>query len=149
MSLADALDMNMKPDRFGTYTDSLEYADVVPECTNISVGYYDQHTSKESQDLYHAQILLERLIEARWDTLAIFRDPDHLEYTTGSETDDELTPSEKEEIDGLERMLIDRPGMVAKLLFEYGFHVQGLSEELGLSYADLDFYMGKQAYNYY
>ena len=75
-SVADALHMSqLLPDTGGTYTDSVEYADVVRECSNISVGYYDQHTSKESQDLLFAETLLERLIAASWDTLEIVRDP--------------------------------------------------------------------------
>ena len=80
-SLADALDMpNLQPDKHGSYTDSLEYAGIVPECTNLSVGYFDQHTARESQDLRFAEVLLERLIEARWDTLAIVRNPDSQEF---------------------------------------------------------------------
>lgn len=149
ISLADALDLSFKPDNYGTYTDSLEYADVVPECTNISVGYYDQHTSSESQDLYFAQVLLERLIAARWDTLAISRDPTHLETLTYVERGSELTTGDKQDIEALEKMLIDRPEMVAELLFEYGFTVGGLCEELGLGYSDLDYYTGSPSLNHY
>ena len=148
-SLIDALGLPMKADAYGTYTDSLEYAHVVPECTNLSVGYYDQHTSRESQDLAFASLLLERLIAARWDTLAFFRDPTHLDVPYGAVRGSPLEPGDQEEIDALERMLIDRPGTLAGLLFEYGFTVQGLSEELDLSYQDLDYYTGRQQYQLY
>ena len=147
-TLADALDMNMRPDRYGTYTDSLEYADIVPECTNISVGYYDQHTSRESQDLYHAQILLERLIEAPWGTLVFVRNPEHLEVYTGYERDEYASNQDEGGVAALEKLLLDRPEMMAKLLFEYGFTVEALCEELGLGYNDMDFYTSGLIYNY-
>jgi len=28
-----------------------EFADIIPECTNLSVGYFDQHSVKERQDI--------------------------------------------------------------------------------------------------
>lgn len=147
-SLAVALDLPLKPDVYGTYTDSLEYAEVVPECTNLSVGYYDQHTPRESQDLHYAQILLERLIEARWDTLAIVRDPTHVEVLDSSHREFELDEESEQDVDALERLLVDRPEMMANLLFEYGFTVEGLCEELDLGYVDLDYYLGGRLHQY-
>lgn len=37
----------------GVYTDSAEFVDLIPECTNVSVGYYSEHTMRESQDIRH------------------------------------------------------------------------------------------------
>ncbi|RZN30498.1 hypothetical protein [Bradyrhizobium sp. Leo121] len=34
----------------GTFTDSANYTGIVGECTNLCVGYYDQHSSKETLD---------------------------------------------------------------------------------------------------
>ena len=76
VSLGKALDMPLlRPDDTGAYTDSNEYASVVKECTNISVGYLNQHTSKEEQDIYFAYVLLDALIEADWDSLVFEREP--------------------------------------------------------------------------
>jgi hypothetical protein len=64
-SLIDALDLHdyrSMPDPTGVYTDSESYAWLVPECTNISVGYENQHSSRESQDLVFAADLRDRLI---------------------------------------------------------------------------------------
>lgn len=61
-SLSDALDMTMTKDTGGTFTDSANYTDLIPECTNISVGYYKQHTYQEYQDLIFAETLLNALL---------------------------------------------------------------------------------------
>ena len=75
VSLSDALDMpSLRPDPTGSYTDSNEYAGVVSECTNLSVGYMHQHTAKETQDIYFAYLLLDRLIKADWSKLVFERD---------------------------------------------------------------------------
>ena len=148
-SLAVALDLPLKADTYGVYTDSLEYAEVVSECTNLSVGYYNQHTTRESQDLHYAQILLERLIAAPWGTLAIVRDPTYLETLGGNYRFDEgNNASDEEDVDALERLLVDRPTMMAQLLFEYGFTVEALADELNLSYTDLDYYLDGRLHQY-
>lgn len=73
-SLADALSMPMKPDSTGAYTDSNEYRYVVSECTNLSVGYYNQHSAKETQDVFFAYQLLSALTKADWSKLVFERD---------------------------------------------------------------------------
>lgn len=75
-SLADALRLpELAPDPTGVYTDTNEYADVIPECTNVSVGYRHQHSAHETQDLDFAEALLAAVLAAPWDSLAIERDP--------------------------------------------------------------------------
>ena len=148
LSLSAILCMNMGIDQYGTYTDSLEYAGVVPECTNISVGYYDQHTTRESQDLRFAEVLLESLIQADWSALAIFRNPDVYEpfkssYGSYMDSDDEV-----EELNSLEKLVLDRPTEVAKLLYEYGITLDVICDELGLDYADRSWYLNDNI-NYY
>ena len=150
LSLATALDMpHLRPDKYGTYTDSLEYASIIPECSNLSVGYYDQHTAKESQDLRFAEILLERLIEADWNTLAIFRNPDYQERDTYAQYTPYETTDDRVAVESLERLLTDRPGEMADLLFEYGFTLDGLCEELRIDYSDRTFYMDVPSLNTY
>ena len=46
----------------GVYTDTAEYMDIVSECTNLSVGYYAQHTANEIVDLTHVGRLLHALL---------------------------------------------------------------------------------------
>jgi len=67
-----------RPCADGIFTDSDNYADDVPECTNISVGYYNEHTSRERLDLGHVHALCARVIAAgldgRFETLPTLRD---------------------------------------------------------------------------
>lgn len=60
----------------GVYTDSKEFADRVPECTNISVGYYREHTVNESQDLTHLLKLRDAVVALAWEKLPIDRVPE-------------------------------------------------------------------------
>tara|TARA_R110002153_G_scaffold135154_1_gene284630 strand:- start:55 stop:495 length:441 start_codon:yes stop_codon:yes gene_type:complete len=133
----------LKPDTGGTYTDSMEYSGVVPECTNLSVGYYDQHTSKESQDILFAETLLERLCKADWRALVISRDPtqpmeyDDTVWTALSTASDEV---DEESVDAITALLLDRPRVVAELLYDYGLTIDVLADELNLDYSDLQYY---------
>lgn len=142
-SLADILDMpSLKPDSTGVYTDSAEYADLVPECSNLSVGYYDQHTTRESQDLLFAEMLLQRLIQADWSALVVSRDLTQLDEEYGSPFGSNWYEDEDdtEDLDALHRLLIDRPYAVAELLLDYGLNVEAMVDELGLSVTDLEYY---------
>lgn len=59
----------------GSFTDSKNYRKVIPECTNLAVGYFSQHTSKEYQDLKFAIDLATKLCLVPWQTLPSARDP--------------------------------------------------------------------------
>ncbi len=67
--------LNLSPDPTGIYTDSAEFMDIVPECTNISVGYYNEHTVHESQDIDFLGNLCRAVCEINWEDLPIHRDP--------------------------------------------------------------------------
>lgn len=64
----------------GVYTDSAEYTDDVPECTNISVGYFRQHTTSECLDVFHLVSLAEACVRLDWASLPTVRDPKTVEY---------------------------------------------------------------------
>jgi hypothetical protein len=66
----------------GVYTDSAEFIDIIPECTNISVGYYKEHTHTESQDIDHLERLANACLQVDWDNLPTVRDPKVTEYKT-------------------------------------------------------------------
>lgn len=59
----------------GVFTDSKEYSSVVSECTNISVGYFHQHSKNEFQDLKFALYLRKALIRTDWNSLKFYRKP--------------------------------------------------------------------------
>jgi hypothetical protein len=79
-SLSAILCSNFEKDTTGVYTDSNEYVDVIAECTNLSVGYFAQHTSRESQDIAFMECLITDLINADWSKLVVKRKAGELEY---------------------------------------------------------------------
>ncbi len=140
-SLIDLLSgqWNLELDKHGVYTDSMEYAEIVPECTNISVGYYQQHTSKETQDVFFALTLLEKLKEADWGRLEIEREPTPLSIWNEPEELD-MDAKEMMEIEAIERLITDHPKRLAEMLFELNLDVEILIEHLDLDYFKVDQY---------
>ena len=74
-ALNDDMTLMYLPDDTGVYTDTAEFIDIIPECTNISVGYYSEHSDKESLDIIHFQSLADRVTKIDWDNLPTDRDP--------------------------------------------------------------------------
>jgi hypothetical protein len=73
----------MYPDPNGVYTDTESYADIVPECTNISIGYAGAHTAFESLDLDYVRALRDAVVGAEWHTLTAVREPGTMEAPPG------------------------------------------------------------------
>jgi hypothetical protein len=76
--------MEMAPDDTGVYTDSAEFVGVIPECTNISVGYYKEHTCLEHQDMNHLIKLCISVTKIDWESLPTVRDNSKVEYKSYS-----------------------------------------------------------------
>jgi hypothetical protein len=62
-------------DDTGIFTDTANYIDYIPECTNLSVGYYDEHTGRERLYLPHLFALRDAVCMVDWESLPIRRDP--------------------------------------------------------------------------
>jgi hypothetical protein len=56
-------------DSTGVYTDSASFIDEIPECTNISVGYFSEHTMNESQNITYLEKLASACIKVDWESL--------------------------------------------------------------------------------
>ena len=67
-------------DDSGSFTDSANYVDLIPECTNLSIGYYKEHTSKETLDVEHLEQMISDCISLDWESLPTVRDPKVTEY---------------------------------------------------------------------
>jgi hypothetical protein len=72
--------LKLAPDDTGVLTDSAQFMDIVPECTNISVGYNYEHTTSEYQDIDYLSRLCKSVVKIDWETLPIERDPYSDEY---------------------------------------------------------------------
>lgn len=65
--------LNLSLDPTGIYTDSASFIDQIPECTNISVGYYNEHTGKERQNINYLERLAKASVQVDWNSLPITR----------------------------------------------------------------------------
>ena len=146
-SFSDAVNLpQLKADDNGSYTDSNEYQTVVSECTNISVGYYNQHTKNETQDLEYLDILVENLVNADWSKLVFTRDPlvveDNRYYNYGWSS----VASKNYNLDDIQTLITQYPAQVAKLLDEYGWNAESIAEEANIdTYSDYDTYLSDYA----
>ena len=69
----NASGLNLKIDPTGVYTDSASFIDHIPECTNVSVGYYNEHTGKEKQNMDYLIDLCKASVNVDWDKLPTTR----------------------------------------------------------------------------
>ena len=126
------------PNDGGTFTDSANFTDAIAECTNLSVGYYDQHFDTECQDLTFASRLALALARIDWEALPAERDPQAededlwSQYSGYSRTRNALRPAGfNSEADQIARMLEDYPDEVAELLLLAGWTAEELADQLG------------------
>ena len=73
-ALCDALNespaLNFTKDGTGVFTDSANYTDVIGECTNLSVGYFNQHGKEEHFDVvWLEKDFLPRVLDIKWSDL--------------------------------------------------------------------------------
>lgn len=130
-SFADALSMpQLRSDDGGSYTDSNEYSHDVSECTNISVGYYSQHTSKETQDLTYAEDLSYALVTADWSKLVFQRDCTLIEDTWSNY---HMGKGNADNVAAITSLMQDHPEKIAELLDDWGIQYYALMDE-----ADID-----------
>lgn len=138
-SLAAALGSEWKPDPGGMFTDTANYTTLVSECTNISVGYEDQHTPYETLNTAHATALLGKLLALDVEKLPAVRDPTHVEprYNYSTDTNytrfsalkylkDETSPEVSDIID----VIWEYKTELAELLNDYGFTAEELVTQM-------------------
>lgn len=74
-TLCEKLDLDFAPDDTGMFTDVFEYEKLIPEITNISCGYLNEHSNKE---IIFADWLINefipKIISIDWETLPTVRD---------------------------------------------------------------------------
>ena len=58
----------------GVYTDTAEFTKLVPECTNLSVGYAHQHGDEEKLNVKFLVNMAKQLVQIDWDALPVKRD---------------------------------------------------------------------------
>jgi hypothetical protein len=64
----------------GVFTDTANYIELIPECTNVSCGYQNEHTGKETLHLPTVFALRDACLSVDWENLPTKRDPKVVEY---------------------------------------------------------------------
>lgn len=130
-SLGNALGMGHRPDDTGSFTDTANYMHLIAECSNLSVGYYDEHHKNESLDCSYLTDLRDRLVALDSSDLIVSRDP-----ASCFEDDSPFAGDDQEPLDvqngyaSIYAMVRDNPREVADLLEEYGVSAQVLASEI-------------------
>jgi hypothetical protein len=65
--------MKMSLDPTGVFTDSANFIDLIPECTNVSVGYFNEHTHDEMQNITFLEKLCKAVVNVNWRGLKAYR----------------------------------------------------------------------------
>lgn len=81
----NGLGMQMTTDPTGIFTDSAMLMGVIPECTNISVGYMNEHTGREVQNITHLEKLCVASCKVDWDSLPTERSLDEAKNDANSD----------------------------------------------------------------
>lgn len=71
--------MEYKADPFGVWTDTALFMGIIPECTNISVGYFNEHSEEEEQDLDYLIQLAQTATKIDWEGLITSRTKEHFD----------------------------------------------------------------------
>jgi hypothetical protein len=155
-SLASQLPGAFSPSSHGIFTDTANYTDIIGECTNISVGYEDEHTSRESLDLGHALRVRNAMVEFDAGRLEFQRIPGSGKHDYGDDDcrwgmygnsggyrdnvvdiwgedidqDPQSASTHRTSYDDMVEMIRLNPHEVADMLEEYGMDANGLREEL-------------------
>jgi hypothetical protein len=134
-SLATALGGRYAPSDQGLFTDTANYTDLIGECTNVSVGYQHEHTTREAVDLAHVLDLREAALSLDCNAFAFVRqagevDPDDYGGWPSWMDDVDQTPKGKQPHSAMVGLVRDYPDIVADVLADYGFDYQALGDEI-------------------
>lgn len=84
-------EIEMAPDPTGYYTDTASFIEMIPECTNISIGVFNEHSKKEAVDIAYVEAIAKAAVKINWESLPTKRKP---EYWLSSKEDAEMRESE-------------------------------------------------------
>lgn len=121
-----------QPCNEGVFTDSHNYIDIIPECTNISVGYFNQHTQQEYQDMTFMVALIDTCCKLDWEQLPTSRDPSVHEDLYGQRDDEYYISSDYKllEYEAMEDAVRQYPHVVVELLMRAGYDLELLCDAI-------------------
>jgi len=65
--------MKYQDDPTGIFTDSAIFMETIPECTNLSVGYFYEHSHNEIQNYDYLRQLAQTVTKINWESLPVVR----------------------------------------------------------------------------
>ena len=149
VALAKQLGMGHSPDDGGTFTDTASFVDIIPECTNVSVGFKNEHNAAEILNVSYLFALRDAMLNVSVSDLPAERapgddgyddlpwnnchTPDYHYRAYRSEFDaynDDGSRSPPSRRGSLIDLLRDHPDAVASLLTEMGITAASLAREL-------------------
>lgn len=157
-SLAEQIGLGYKGSSHGIFTDTANYTGLIGECTNLSVGYYGEHTSSEILDLAHIWKLRNALLDLDVPALDYSRVPGEVDpaddYAWGGWRDYHSIATGKvdprgdrdwsEYLEGenapeygrytMSQIVEDNPDAVADILEEMGYSSKSLADEVDARY---------------
>lgn len=114
------------PDNGGIYTDTAEFTHLIPECTNISIGYELEHSASESLLLEHFREMCSSVTKIKWDSLPTKRDTtavesdwfayDKVPFDAAKYHDFPTAEFDNEFIDALDLAFDDQPNKLIELI---------------------------------
>jgi len=86
------LGLKHRNDPGGLFTDSAAFMGTIPECTNLSVGYFNEHSNHERQNIDYLKILAETSIKIKWENLPTIgvKETHNYNYNRGGDDFDEF-----------------------------------------------------------
>lgn len=125
--------MPHKQDPFGIYTDSANFVDIIPECTNISVGYFNEHSVSELLNITYLEELCEAVLQVNWEALPTVREVNSLDTPNpkrgskrAGDLDDEI----------LEQIFWDVDDLMEGVVHMYCFNYDNFMPEKEMIYID-------------
>lgn len=126
-SLAGQLPGTYKLDPTGILTDTKMYTDLIPECSNISVGYYREHTSNEILDVNHLFALRDHMVTINPDLFVVERSPKPKALVSSTSGQ----PWNADDPQSIYDLVYSHPSYVAAFL----------ENECGMTFDDMQFYI--------
>lgn len=139
-------------DDTGSFTDTKNYTALIPECCNLSTGYYSQHSQSECQDMSFVTRLVNRLIAIDWEALPTVRDKTIVEdlwadwdnrwsnsyYSKGSLPHKQEKSAEAEDLEAMCDLIMDYPMEIARAWKDRGYDAHELEHLITNTMVDED-----------
>lgn len=139
LSLAECLrPLDLSPSDGGTFTDTANYSDLIPECTNLSVGYFNQHQPIESLYVPHAVALRDAILAADFAQLVCEREAGSEDTPENwAEAPWQSRASRGPAMDAFTTLIADYPDRAAALMESMGITQRDLEAFIDRDYWDI------------